>query len=117
MHESALIFVHPTGAVTAGDEVTLYPVIADPPSDVGALHVRITWVSPGVVITFVGAPGTVRGVMAEDGEDAGDSPAIFIAATVKVYAVPLVSPVKVQVSALMLVQSAGAATVGEEVTV
>lgn len=92
-------------------------MIADPPSEVGALHVRRTWVLPAVVVTAVGAPGTVRGVTALDGEDANEFPAAFIAVTVKVYAVPLVSPVNVQVSALTLVQPTGAETNGDEVTV
>jgi len=70
--------------VTDGEEVTLYPVIADPPSDVGAFHVIMTWVLPAVVVTAVGAPGTVRGVTALDGEDADEFPAAFIAVTVKV---------------------------------
>lgn len=35
---SKLVLVHPLGAVVDGDEETLYPVIADPPSEVGALQ-------------------------------------------------------------------------------
>ena len=41
----------------------------------------------------MGAPGTVFGVSAADGADAGDVPALLVAVTVKVYAVPFVSPV------------------------
>ena len=76
--------MQPAGAVTEGDEVTLYPVIADPPSDVGALHVSMTSVFPAVVATEVGAPGTVRGVTALEGEDTNELPAAFVAITVKV---------------------------------
>lgn len=59
-------------------------MIADPPSEVGALQVSMTWVFPAVVVTEVGAPGTVRGVTAFDGEEANELPAAFIAITVKV---------------------------------
>ena len=59
-------------------------MIADPPSEVGALQVSMTWVFPAVVVTAVGAPGTVRGVTAPDGEEANELPAVFIATTVKV---------------------------------
>ena len=45
--------------------------------------------------TLDGAPGTVRGVIAADGAEASPVPMPFVAATVKVYAVPLVRPVTV----------------------
>ncbi|CAB5027997.1 unannotated protein [freshwater metagenome] len=48
-----------------------------------------------LAITPVGAPGTVRGVIAADGAEASPVPMPFVAATVKVYAVPLVRPVTV----------------------
>jgi hypothetical protein len=44
----------------------------------------------------VGAPGTVEGVAGADGAEAGLVPTELVAVTVKVYAVPLVSPVTVQ---------------------
>ena len=47
----------------------------------------------GVPVTPVGAPGTVRGVIADDGVEAGPSPLGFRATTVNVYAVPFVRPV------------------------
>lgn len=50
---------------------------------------------PGVPDTPVGAPGTVAGVTAFEAVDAGPEPLMFLAVTVKVYAVPLVSPVTV----------------------
>jgi len=43
----------------------------------------------------VGAPGTVAGVTLFDAADAALVPTAFVAVTVKVYAVPLVSPVTV----------------------
>ena len=34
-------------------------MIAEPPSDDGAVHVSVTWLSPGVAARLVGVPGTV----------------------------------------------------------
>ena len=50
---------------------------------------------PAVALTPVGAPGTVAGVTLLEGDDAGLVPALLVAVTVNVYAVPLVSPVTV----------------------
>lgn len=111
---SKLVLVHPTGAVIDGDEETLYPVIADPPSEVGALQVITASVFPAVADTPVGAPGTVRGVIAEDGDDGSEMPAPFRATTVKVYERPLVRPRTVHVVSLLVVQVSDP---GDEVTV
>jgi len=81
---SALIAVHPTGTETKGDEVTLYPLIADPPFDAGACHVTIDWLFPIDAETPVGASGIVRGVTAAEATDALDDPATLVAITVKV---------------------------------
>ena len=53
---------------------------------------------------MVGAPGTVpsAGVTGELAAEAVPAPALLVAVTVKVYAVPLVKPVTVQVSVLPL---------------
>ncbi len=45
--------------------------------------------------TPVGAPGTVIGVIGLEAADAGPVPTALVALTVKVYDVPLVSPVTV----------------------
>ena len=50
-------------------------------------------------LTPVGAPGTVDGVTALDAVEAGPVPLALLAVTVNVYAVPLLSPVTVQVVA------------------
>jgi len=68
-------------------------------------------------VTPVGTPGIVRGVIEVDAVELAELPAAFIATTVNVYAVPFVSPVNVQVSALKFVHPTGAATEGDEVTV
>lgn len=47
-------------------------------------------------VTAVGVPGTVRGVIELDAVEFGLSPAVLVALTVKVYALPLARPVTVQ---------------------
>jgi hypothetical protein len=51
----------------------------------------------GVAVTFAGAPGTVAGVVAFDAVDGTPVPALLVAVTVNVYAVPLANPVTVAV--------------------
>ena len=67
--------------------------MALPPSLLGALKLTDAWALPRIAVTPVGAPGTVAGVTAFDGAEAGPVPTALVAVTVKVYAVPLVSPV------------------------
>ena len=65
----ALLAVRPPG-----DDVTVYPVIALPPLDAGAVQVTVAWVLPAVATTLVGAPGTVAaavGVTEFDGPKPG----------------------------------------------
>jgi hypothetical protein len=57
-------------------------VIALPPLDDGALHVKATCALPRVAARPVGAPGTVAGVAEADAE-AGPDPIAFVATTVK----------------------------------
>jgi hypothetical protein len=66
----------------------------------GAAQVRLTERLTTDAVTLVGAPGTVVvtgavGVTAFEGADAGPVPIAFVAVTLNVYAVPLVSPVTV----------------------
>ena len=70
-------------------------MISDPPSLNGAVHVNATCVLPAVPATDVGAPGTVRGVTADDAVETVPVPATLTALTRNVYAVPLVRPVTV----------------------
>jgi len=69
----------------------------------GAVQVTTARALPGVADTAVGAPGTVLGVTAALGDDAGEVPAALVAVTVNVYAVPLVRPVTVAVVAPVVV--------------
>ena len=50
---------------------------------------------PAVAVPIVGGPGVVAGVTLLEADEAAPVPALFVAVTVKVYAVPLVSPVTV----------------------
>jgi hypothetical protein len=84
------VAVRPPGAA-----VTVYAVIAEPPSLAGAVQDTTAWVFPGVEVTATGAPGTVRGVTAAEAAEAGDVPTALVAVTVSVYAVPLLRPVTV----------------------
>ncbi len=69
-------------------------MIGDPPSFVGALHVKPTCKIPGTPDKFVGAPGTVsvEHVM----KLYAPVPAAFTAATSKSYSVPFNSPETMQ---------------------
>ena len=73
----------------------MYPVSAPVPVLDGAVQVTVADPLPAVAATPVGAPGNVAGVTGLDGAEACPVPVALVAATVKVYAVPLVSPVTV----------------------
>jgi hypothetical protein len=80
--------------------------VIDDPLFAGAVHDTTADPFPGTADTFVGATGvpTVTEALAADG---GPVPLAFVAATVNVYAVPLVSPVTVWVVAAELNVLAG----------
>jgi hypothetical protein len=73
-------------------------VIAEPPLLAGAVTVIVA--VPGVldVALIPGAPGKDFGVAATDAAEASEVNSAFSATTVKVYAVPLVKPVMLQVN-------------------
>lgn len=73
-------------------------MIADPPFDDGAVQLTVACALPGVAAAPVGAPGTVRGITADEAVEVAPLPAMFVAVTANVYDVPLVSPVIAQVS-------------------
>ena len=54
-----------------------------PPDEIGAFQVTVALASPAVAVTFVGGPGTLRGVTAFESADGGESPVPFIATTEK----------------------------------
>ena len=79
----------------------------------GAVHETLADRTPAVAVTDVGASGVVTGVTAADATLARELPALFVATTVKVYAVPLVRPVQFAVTPV----TAHVPPAGEEVTV
>ena len=80
----------------AGVAVTVYPVIADPPVFVGAAKLTVALPLLPLAEMLVGTPGAIgAGVTADDALEAVPVPTELVATTVKVYAVPLVSPVTV----------------------
>jgi hypothetical protein len=73
--------------ILPGDDVTVKPVMGDPPSLDGAVHVTVAWASPEVAVPIVGAPGTPAadvGVTELEAADGGPVPTTFVAVTVKV---------------------------------
>jgi hypothetical protein len=62
----------------------------------GATHVSATCPFPDVPATSVGASGTVAGVTPVDAVEYTPVPTVLMAATLKKYGVPFVSPVAVQ---------------------
>ena len=76
---------------------TLYPVIADDPTLVGAVHAREICALPEVAVKPVGTPGGVPavGVTALEAVEYVPVPAALTPATRNVYAVLLVNPVTV----------------------
>ena len=54
-------------------------MIGLPPVDAGAVKLTAAEAFPGVALTAVGAPGTVRGVTGLDGSDAMLLPAALVA--------------------------------------
>jgi acyl-coenzyme A thioesterase PaaI-like protein len=97
-----------------GEDVTVYPVIAAPPVETGAVQDTTAWAfAAPVALTAVGAPGTVDGVAAAEAIEAAPVPETFVAVTVNVYDVPFVRPVTVHdVVAVVQVNEPG-----EDVTV
>ena len=77
-----------------GEAVAKYDVIVAPPSETGAEKPTVAVVDPVfVAVPTVGAPGTTASVVIEfEAADAADVPALFIALTVNVKAVPGVKP-------------------------
>jgi hypothetical protein len=78
--------------------------MAEPPVVDGAVQMTEADLLSAVAATCVGALGRSSGSTALDGVDVGPTPRTFMAATTKVYVVPLVSPLTVHVVAPVVVQ-------------
>ena len=76
-------------------EVTVYVVMFEPPLLPGGVNVMVASPLPAVALTLVGALGTVAGTTELLVPDELLVPTLFVAVTVKVYVVPLLSPVTV----------------------
>ena len=86
----------PVAVRPPGEEVTVYPVITAPPVFAGAVKLTVALPLLTIAEILVGTPGAVvAGVTAAEALEAVPVPTLFVAVTVKVYAVPLVSPVTV----------------------
>ena len=72
-------------------QFAVYPVIALPPSS-GAPNDTVIFVLPGITEGCAGGDGTVLGTTGADSGDAGPGPSSFVAVTVQVYDLPLVTP-------------------------
>ena len=73
--------------ILPGFEVTVYPVIGDPPLLAGAVNVIVACAFPFVAVPIVGAPGTVEGAVGVtefEAELGKLLPLAFVATTVKV---------------------------------
>jgi hypothetical protein len=67
-----------------GEDVTVYTVIALPPSEAGGLNATLACALPAVATGPVGAEGTVIGVTAVDAVEATEFPTALVATTVNV---------------------------------
>jgi hypothetical protein len=99
----------------SGLEVTVYPVIAEPPLSAGLVQDTDAALEPAVAETPVGLAGTVAGTTGAEAVEGRLVPTPFVAVTVKVYCWPLVRVETVQESAPLV--QAQVLEPGEEVTV
>src|SRR5664280_371332 len=78
--------------------------MGEPPVTVGGAQLAVASIAPPAVpataVPMTGAPGTVADVTATERAENAPVPAALVAATAKVYAVPLVSPVTTRLVAL-----------------
>ena len=66
-----------------------------PPFEAGGVKFNTARALPAVAVTPVGAPGSVAGLTGFEGVEVGPVPTALVALTVKMYVLPLVSPVTV----------------------
>jgi hypothetical protein len=87
--------VGPEAVSPPGDDVDVYPVIGLPPLLAGAVNDTTACAFPAAAMGLGGAVGTVIGVTLLVGVEGTLFPRAFVATTVNVYAVPLISPATV----------------------
>ena len=71
----------------------------------GAVNDTVARESPRIALAPVGTPGTVAGVTAVEAAEAVPVPIALVAVTVKVYEVPFVRPVTMQLVPVLVVQN------------
>ena len=75
----------PVAVMPSGEEVTVYPVIADPPLLAGGVKLTVALPLLAVAEILVGTPGAViAGVTEDDALEAAPVPIALVATTVKV---------------------------------
>ena len=75
----------PVAVKPPGEEVTVYPVIAEPPLSLGAVKLTVALPLLPVAEIIVGTPGAIgNGVTAADGVELVPVPMALVAVTVKV---------------------------------
>jgi hypothetical protein len=85
-----------------GEDVAVKPIVADPSRDGGSRNETVAWPLPAVAVPISGAGGTVAGVTEFEADEALPVPTLFVAVTVKVYAVPFSKPVTVMGEAVFV---------------
>jgi len=94
---SVAVRTFPTVTELPVDGIIVYPVIAEPPFEAGAVQLTVAEALAATAETPVGAPGrSALGVIAADSTDEVEVPSILIAFMLKVMAVPFVKPVTVE---------------------
>ena len=74
----------PMPVILSGYEVTVYVVMALPPSDAGGVKATDADEPPAMAVPMVGAPGRVYGMTLTEADDVGPVPAVLVAVTEKV---------------------------------
>jgi len=74
----------PLTLMPPGEEVAVYDVIGEPPSEEGAANATVACALPAVAMATGGALGNDRGVTLFDGAEEGPTPTAFVAVTVNV---------------------------------
>ena len=80
-----------------GFEVTVYPVMVDPPSSIGGVHETVAWPSPAMASTFVGGAGTLMTWRHRENSDVLPSGSVAVAVR-KWPAVAMVESVAVKIA-------------------
>jgi hypothetical protein len=84
VHVYVVAFAPTVQVAPAGDDVTTYEVIAEPPVSTGASKVSVILLPLVTATTLAGAEGTPAGTTTVDADDCSEEPTVVIAATLNV---------------------------------